>query len=220
MRDLKQIRKEINKLDDKILELAEKRSHYHLNREFYKRDNDKELSQNSALFHYIKTKYLSMINHVCKKGNKKEEWHYLMDIDKELVLTIMKRCNKGVDVVRYKEPLGLPIYVKEVEEKKLKELKESGKKMGLEERAVEGMFKGVFSETKRIEEYIKKTDPKNNNNVPSIQRYKAGTKQAKDIMMFQAERKIEELKKEKGRDYSVKVKKQEGDWIIDILEKS
>ena len=155
MKELKQIRKEISEFDLKILKLAKERSKYLLNRGFYKPKNNKELWQDDALLHYIKTTYLPIISYICKKGNDKKQWEDIMKVDKPLIYNIIKRCDLGVDVAQYKNLLGLPVYVPEIEAKKIKELKKRGRKIGLEGKAVEGMFKAIMDETKRIEHYNK-----------------------------------------------------------------
>ncbi|MCK4521751.1 MAG: chorismate mutase [Nanoarchaeota archaeon] len=216
MEDLKQIRKKISEFDLKILKLAKERSGYLLNKGFYKPENNKELWQDSALLHYIKIKYLPIISHICKEGNDKKQWEYLMKVDKPLIYNIINRCGLGVDIVKCKDPLGLPIYVPETEAKKIKELKECGRKIGLEGKAVEGMFKAIMDETKRIENYISETNIASNVSLSPVQEYKAGTKNAKEIMIQQAEDEIKKLKKEQRGKYSLKVSQRENIWVIGI----
>lgn len=222
MKEIEQIREKISRYDFEILDLAKKRSEYLLNRKFFKSGIVSDLVIWSK---QVKNLYIPIIAYICKEGDDKNQWEHLKKLDHSLFYSIISRCDLGIDIARCKSPIGLPVYVPEIEAKKIKELKEKGIKLGLEGKAVEGMFKLIMNETKRIEDIVLSSASNGGSSAGPIQIYKAGTEDTKKVMTTQAEDYIKKLEKEQGGRYSIKVKDKDKDkekggpwkpWIIEL----
>ncbi len=131
------------------------RSKYLLNNVFYsKRENHKDFQKDSSFFSYIHRIYIPIISEVCKGGNDESQWNFIFKIDKPLIADIVKRTALGADVARYKNPKGLPVYVKEIEDKKLKELGDFAEKKQFNREKIKRAMELIMKETKRIEDMV------------------------------------------------------------------
>ena len=220
MKTLKELRKRITDYDFWIVDRLIVRSRELLNEEFYaKRSNHPEFKQNSALFHYIHSTYLPIISEVCQKGDDKEDrWDIVFGIDFPLITNIMRRTGLGVDIAKYKDPRGLPVYIKEVEERKLKELGDFVESRGVDREGILRAMQLIMKETKRIEdmtiECMNEICPSKES--PPFETYRAGTEQARDVLENIAKEEIKKLEKETPFKYSLKARKEDTIYLVEI----
>ena len=216
---LETIRENIARYDSCIVLEMIWRSKFLVNEKFYsRRRNHPEFESNSALFHFIHETYLPILSEVCKEGNDRSQWPFLFEADEPLIFNIMQRTGLGFDVAEYKYQRGLPVFVKEVEDKKLKDLRRLAKRLGGSPKKIANAMQIIMDETKRIQEhtmgYMQQVRPVSDNS--AIRTYRAGTEQLQCILENIAGGEIEKLEKQTGLKHSVKKSKEGNIYLVEI----
>ena len=134
--------------DRKILELLAERAKFsQLTREIPKDSCAQTYVQNSW--------YQKLLSHLCSKKSTRIATPKL---ERELAHAIMHRTVQvGERVARYKHPRGLPVYIPEVEKRKIRERIQEVQEQGIEltPYKIAYSYLRIFRETKRIEELVK-----------------------------------------------------------------
>lgn len=184
MDEKERIRAEAEKQDIDLLRLFAKRARLPFDPGVYFSRGHPILQRDSCLASYMQRVYIPMLRVLCKESGVYRP-DGVMALDREIALKLMGRTvQTGEDIVRYKDPRGLPIYNGDVERDKTVARVEQVKreKLGLTDEQVAFVFNFVYGETKRIEDYVQVMEGGRINALGGIEKFTFGSKSRADAM--------------------------------------
>ncbi|HLC36596.1 MAG TPA: chorismate mutase [archaeon] len=94
--------------------------------------------------------------------NLKDERKKINEIDRKILFLLNQRINVSKAIAKIKLEKGLPVFLPEIESKKINALKKENKKInsGFSEKTLEAIFKEIFSAGKKIQKNLIKGEEK------------------------------------------------------------
>lgn len=229
LKELAELRGRINADDEKIIDILSERIKYPLNGELYHYGNEEfrenfrkhNLDDDSCYFHQIYTVLLPL-EYVCKKGFNPGCIDEVINLDHKLLFSVLRRVdNAAKGVMSIKHPIGLPVYVKDVEDRKHEVLGEIAEKKGIHRLGYHVFLQAVMDHTKKLEKLLQQThgSPKRTENVKSVARYTTGLVDiARDAVISAAKNFIQLQESKTGKKFSHKVTKHSDHYEITVYQ--